>query len=149
MSQPISGLYRDNMRSKLLLSIVLVLFLTTCKENITNPKNNDPVINSIVVFPTQVQIADSFVVYCDAYDIDDDSLVYDWFSTSGVTIKGASNLHPFSLYSTKENYRVFYTPDRLNIGLDTIRVNCYVRDNNIGTTSGSVLITYKANNLAL
>ena len=125
---------------KILLISFLFLILTFACDDITNPKNNDPVIYSLTSFPNEVQFSDSFIVFCDAHDIDGDSLFYDWSCTSGASIKGASKSVPFELSNTKKNNRVFYAPDSLVVQQDSIRVFCDVRDGKGGAKAAWVFI---------
>lgn len=108
--------------------LLLLIIIVGCEEQVTAPENNDPIITSINAFPTSVQLSDSFAVVCSAYDPDGDTLVYDWFCTSGASIKGVEPSAPSFLYHTKENIRIFYSPDSVINQIDTIRITCDVRD---------------------
>ena len=129
----------------LLISIFFLILIFACDDDITDPKNNAPVIYSLASFPNEVQFSDSFIVFCDAHDIDGDSLFYDWSCTSGASIKGASKSIPFQLSNTKENNRIFYAPDSLTVQQDSIRVFCDVRDGKGGAKTDWVFIKLRNN----
>lgn len=74
---------------------------------------------------------------CSAYEPDDDSLFYDWFCSSGAKISGSHPSTPFSLYNTRENIRIFYAPDSVSSQIDSIRIDCTVRDG-----KGGVAVTW-------
>ena len=120
--------------------LFLLIMFIGCDEKTTDQQNNDPVIMSIVAFPTSVQLSDSFAVVCSAYEPDGDSLFYDWSCTSGAKISGASPYESFSLFNTKENIRVFYAPDSLYGQNDSIRVECHVRDGKGGGKSAWIFV---------
>lgn len=130
----------------LLIGILFLFFSISCQEETIAPENNDPVITSITAFPQQVQFSDSFIVITEAYDIDGDSLFYDWSCTSGASIKGAPKWSPFELSNTKNNTRVFYAPDSLSNQIDSIRVFCNVRDRKGGGVSGWTYVGIKTSN---
>lgn len=120
----------------LLIGISFLFFSISCEKETTGPKNNDPVISSMTAFPDHVQSSDSFIVITEAYDIDGDSLFYDWSCTNGASIKGAPSWSPFELSNTKDNNRIFYAPDSLSNQIDSIRVFCNVRDRKGGGILG-------------
>ena len=126
-----------------LIGMLFSLFTLSCEKDTTGPKNNDPVISSLSAFPTKVQLSDSFIVICEAYDVDGDSLFYDWSCTSGASIKGTPTWSPFELSNTIENNRIFYAPDSLNSQIDSIRVFCHVRDGRGGGITDWVFISIK------
>jgi hypothetical protein len=125
------------------IGILFLFFSISCQEETTAPENNDPVISSITAFPVQVQLSDSFIVITEAYDIDRDSLFYDWSCTSGASIKGAPTWSPFQLSNTKNNTRIFYAPDSVSNQIDSIRVDCHVRDGKGGGISGWIYVGIK------
>jgi len=103
-----------------------------CKENPVNEgksENHSPAIISLIVFPEFVGPSDSLVVVCNAVDPDADTLVYDWYTSGVVRIKGALPGLPVLLH-TYENSRIFYAPDSQHVAApqDTFRVQCAVRD---------------------
>ena len=128
----------------ILISISVILFslilVSGCDEEATAPQNNGPIITSINAFPSSIQLSDSFAVICSAYDPDGDSLFYDWFCTSGASIKGAHPGSQFVLYNTTENIRVFYAPDSIITQIDSIRIDCDVRDGKGGVKSAWVYV---------
>jgi hypothetical protein len=114
------------------IAVVVLGVLFGCKDSPVNsekPKNHSPAISSLVVFPEVVRPSDSLVVICNANDPDGDALVYDWYTTGVVRIKGA---HPneLALYNTYENSRIFYAPDSMHVAApqDTFWVACGTRD---------------------
>ena len=121
-------IYKKIILTKYIFFSLLFISIIGCNEESVTPKNNPPVITSINVFPSSVQLSDSFAVVCSAYEPDGDSLFYDWFCTSGAKIKGADNIVPWILYHTKENIRIFYSPDSVSNQIDSIRIDCNVRD---------------------
>ncbi len=128
---------------RILFVILLFAGILACKKDLTRPKNNDPIIQSTSSFPNVVQFSDSFIVYCEANDIDDDSLFFDWSCTSGASIKGASAHVPFMLYHTTENNRIFYDPDTLASQIDSIRIFCNVRDGKGGSAISWIFVKLK------
>ncbi len=134
------------MKNHVLLCSITVLFLLIifvsngCKDKVTAPTNQNPIITSVVAFPDSVFSSDSFAVVCSAYDPDGQSVVYDWSCTSGATIKGADPLNPSMLYNTTENIRQFYAPDSAHTTQDSIRVFVDVRDGIGGGKSAWVFI---------
>ena len=127
----------------LLIGILFLFFSISCQEETTAPENNDPVISSMTAFPEQVELSDSFIVITEAYDIDGDSLFYDWSCTSGASIKGAPAWSPFELSNTKDNNRIFYAPDSVSNQIDSIRVFCHIRDGKGGGISGWIFVGIK------
>ena len=128
---------------KILFVILLFTGILACEKDLTSSRNNDPIIQSMSSFPNVVQFSDSFIVYCEAYDIDDDSLFFDWSCTSGASIKGSSAQVPFELYHTSENNRIFYAPDTLTSQIDSIRIFCNVRDGKGGIAIDWIFVELK------
>jgi hypothetical protein len=120
-----------------IISIVLfiLILIVGCDEETTAPQNNDPVITSLIAFPTSVNLSDSFAVVCSAYEPDGDSLFYDWSCTSGARISGVPPNDPPFLFNIKENIRIFYAPDSISSQNDSIRIDCHVRDGKGGGKS--------------
>ena len=106
---------------------VITIFCGGCKHDTVAPTNHNPVITSIFAFPDAVHSLDSFAVVCEAYDIDGDTVVYDWFCSPGTSIKGAEP-GGWTLYNTKMNIAIFYAPDSANVRQDSIRIDVEVRD---------------------
>ena len=125
---------------KIAIFSFLILFFIRCEEESIAPVNNDPIVTSINAFPTSVELSDSFAVICSAYEPDGDSLFYDWSCTSGATISGAHPITPFILYHTTENIRIFYAPDSVSSQIDSIRVDCHVRDGKGGGKSTWIFV---------
>lgn len=122
------------------IASLLLISIIGCNEESTAPENNDPVITSLVAFPSSVQLSDSFAVICSAYEPDGDSLFYDWSCTSGAGISGVPQKHPPFLFHTKENIRIFYAPDSISNQNDSIRIDCHVRDGKGGGKSAWVYV---------
>lgn len=122
----------------LLFSVAALLWGCNDEET-TAPINNDPVITAVRAFPNLVAPADSFAVFCLAYEPDGDSLFYDWSCTSGASVQGSDSRTPGLLNHTRENVRIFYAPDSYN-GQDSIRVDVHVRDYNGGGVSAWLLV---------
>jgi len=113
-------------RYKLILMGCILSFFTLlfCK-NPTKPENHAPLILSLKVFPEVINLSDSVIVICEAKDIDGDTLVYDWITDSRLRIKGSQYSW---LYHTSENTRIFYPTSSVNLPVDTVWVQCGVRD---------------------
>lgn len=92
------------------------------------------------VFPDVIGPSDSAIVICEAIDPDGDTLVYDWITDARVRIKGSQY---FWLYHTSENTRIFYPTNINNVPVDTLWVQCIVRDVKGGATDGLVLFMVK------
>lgn len=119
------------MKQSTILSVFALLNIICCNDNPVDGKseNHSPVIFSVVVFPEVVKPSDSLIVICNATDSDGDTLVYDWYTTGVVRIKGARPNQP-ALFNTYENSRIFYAPDSIHVSApqDTFRVECAARD---------------------
>lgn len=113
----------------LMLFIIILSFNYNCDEkNPTKPQNQYPIITSLQVFPAWMQPSDSFIVICEAYDPDGDTLVYDWITPGPIVkIKGTDDSR---LYHTSENSHIFYAPESkfLYTDPDTFFIKCGVRD---------------------
>jgi len=133
-------IYKENILRYASTILLLICLIFGCNEETTAPVNNDPIITSIVAFPSSVNLADSFAVVCSAYEPDDDSLYYDWFCTSGARISGAEPSTPSFLYHTRENIRILYAPDSIISQIDSIRVSCDVRDGKGGGHSADIFV---------
>ena len=128
------------MKKIMLLLISLALLNIFCSDkNPIKPENQNPVILSLTAFPDEVKPSDSLVVICNAFDSDGDTLVYDWYTSGVVRIKGALPGLPV-LLNTFENFRIFYAPDSVNVTAspDTFKVECAVRDRKGGQDVKSV-----------
>lgn len=114
-----------------LVLVTLTSISFNCSENPVEVKseNRYPVIFSLTVFPEVVSSYDSLIVICNAFDPDADTLVYDWYTTGVVRIKGARD-YEHAVFNTYENSRIFYAPDSLHVKApqDTFWVECAVRD---------------------
>lgn len=132
----------------IILSLLLLILLFNCfncnKESPVQPKNHNPEILSLDVFPDVVGPSDSVIVICEAIDPDGDTLVYDWITSGVVRIKGAFSDDHF-LYHTSENTRIFYAPDSLHVTApqDTFWIQCFARDVKGGSAAGIVLFIVK------
>ena len=135
---------------KLFLLIISFSFLalSTCDENSigSNSENRNPVILSLTAFPDVVNPNDSLIVICDAFDPDADTLVYDWYTTGVVKIKGARD-YEHALFNTHENSRIFYAPDSVYVTApqDTFWVECAVRDRKGGQVSQIIRFIVRQN----
>lgn len=114
-------------------AICMLLLIGSCEDNPANngkTQNRNPVMFSLTVFPEVVDTSDSLVVICNAMDPDADTLVYDWYTSGVVRIKGVPPGFPPELYNTFENSRIFYAPDSSHVSAlqDTFRVECAARD---------------------
>lgn len=108
------------------IALLILFLLVNCNgENPVGPQNNSPQILSIVVFPEIIGLSDSVIVICNAIDPDGDTLVYDWITDARVRIKGSNYSR---LYHTSENNRIFYPTKIVNIPIDTLWIQCFVRD---------------------
>jgi hypothetical protein len=114
-----------------LLTGLVAVGLGACddKNPVIPPQDQDPVIDSVRVFPTSIGRADSVVVICNATDPDGDPLVYDWETDGRLTIKGSAS--PYR-YNTFSNAQIFY-PNVVNSPLDTAWVECSARDRRGGS----------------
>ncbi len=128
---------------RMLILILITLFVSSCKENNpVKPQNQSPVITSILVFPQTIEFTDSVLVVCNAIDPDGDTLVYDWITDSRLQIKGTNES---SLYHTSENSHIFYPTKYTHTPIDTVWVQCAVRDVKGGADRRVVRITVKQN----
>jgi hypothetical protein len=61
---------------------------------------------------------------------DDDTLVYDWYTTGIVRIKGLPSWDCCAIYNTFEHSHIFYAPDSAHVSApqDTFWVQCAARD---------------------
>lgn len=130
---------------KILTAIIiyatLLLNCSGCDDaSPVQPQNNSPEILSLDVFPNVIGPSDSVIVICEAIDPDGDTLVYDWITDARVRIKGSQY---FWLYHTSENTRIFYPTNINNVPVDTLWVQCIVRDVKGGSTDGLVLFMVK------
>ena len=117
-------------QSWLLIVVSLTLINMYCSnDSPITTKNHSPVIFTLIAFPDEVSPSDSLIVICNAFDPDGDSLVYDWYTSGVVRIKGAFPGLPV-LLNTFENSRIFYAPDSVHVAVpqDTFKVECAVRD---------------------
>jgi len=105
----------------------LLLVQSNCDDNPIKSENHSPFILTLAVFPDVIGPQDSAIVICNARDPDADTLVYDWITDGRMKIKGARNNEHF-LYHTYENSRIVYPTQYVNTPVDTIWVQCMVRD---------------------
>lgn len=128
------------------ISVLVLLGLLSCDNN--NPVNNvnhSPEILSLIAFPEKVSLTDSLIIFCNAKDIDGDTLVYDWITDARLKIKGRAFENDNSLYHTKENFRVFYpNPDNV-VEFDKAWVQVAVRDVRGGADRKTIVINVDNN----
>ena len=135
------------MKQSIVLLIILSLLNIYCSDdNPVKPENQEPVILSLAVFPEIVKPNDSLIVICNAMDPDADTLVYDWYTTGVVKIKGALPGLPV-LFNTHENSRIFYAPDSQFVSApqDTFWIECAARDGKGGQVSEIITFIVKQN----
>jgi hypothetical protein len=122
-----------NMRELVYIVAVILNLQLGCKDNPINSEkheNRSPIIILLTVFPEVVKPSDSLIVVCNATDPDCNTLVYDWYTTGIVRIKGLPSWDCCSIYNTFDNSQIFYAPDSLHISTpqDTFWVQCATRD---------------------
>ncbi len=131
---------------KFIVLSLMLFFLATCSDddNPVKTQNNSPEILSLDVFPKVIGASDSVIVICNAIDPDGDTLIYDWTTDGRVKIKGAF-LNNHWLYHTYENTRVFYPTEYSNTPIDTLWIQCNVRDVKGGDVAEIVHFVVKQN----
>jgi len=131
---------------KLILLMMVMLLTINCDENPVKPENHNPIIFSLVAFPEIVNPNDSLIVICNAIDPDGDTLVYDWYTTGLVGIKGAFPGVP-ARFNTHENSQIFYAPDSISVMApqDTFWIVCAARDGIGGQVSKLINFIVKQN----
>src|SRR5262245_35334407 len=118
----------------LIVGLLLSVSLVACDEdNPVTPKNHNPVIFSVAVFPASISTQDSIIAICNAMDSDADTLVYDWVTDGRLNIKGAVPGQHF-LYNTFANSQVFY-PAAVSTPVDTAWLDCSARDHRGGSAT--------------
>src|SRR5690606_15635671 len=123
---------------KILIAMFVLLNISSCNESPVEVKENkEPVIFSLVAFPDVVYPNDSLIVICNAYDPDGDTLVYDWYTSGIVKIKGLPPWASGALFNSYENSQIFYAPDSQFVSApkDTFRIECAARDGKGGQVS--------------
>ena len=115
------------MKKYLLIIAITFLIIFGCEDDPVKPENNQPIIKSLTAFPDVVGVQDSVIIICNAYDPDGDTVVYDWITDGRVKIKGSRAYEHF-LYHTYENSRIVYPTQYVNLPVDTLWVQCMVRD---------------------
>jgi hypothetical protein len=123
----------------LLLIAALSLAVAACQKSPVVPVNHSPIMTSLTVFPTDIGVSDSAVVTCLATDPDGDTLVYDWLTGGRLRINGGSSYSPYK-YNTFNNAEKFY-PDYTPARLETVWVNCTVRDRLGGAVARTIAFT--------
>ena len=133
---------RNRTRLSAACLLILVLGAGACQKSITHPTHRQPVITSMVAFPTALGPGDSTLVTVFATDPDGDSLVYDWEGFNGLIPKDAYPGYT-DVYSSHSASMVFYRSPDWTYPTDTAFVWCSARDNMGGSASRHVLIFYK------
>lgn len=132
--------HKKNVLMKYVVALIILILISGCNQS-TEP-NHDPVVNSIVAFPNQVHVSDSFAVFCSAYDADGDPLTYDWFCTNhGASIKGAPPDNPFELKNTRDNNMIFFAKDTLLHQTGHAAIFCDVRDGKGGLKTVTIFVS--------
>lgn len=134
------------MRNRIGLMVLGMLALSlgvgSCRKFVTYPVTRNPVISSIVAFPTVLGPGDSTMVTVFATDPDGDPLVYDWEPYNGLTFKGQQPYRA-AIFGTKSNSMVFYRSATQPALAETAFVWCEVRDELGGGASRMVIIVNK------
>jgi len=105
--------------------------------------NRDPVVQSLVAFPTTLHPGDSAAVVCGATDPDGDTLFFDWYSDCRMLITG-DVLHEGSLSNQTSPALVVHAGGCNRAPTDTGWVSCEVRDGRGGGAyAGTVRIIVK------
>lgn len=112
-----------------------------CKKFVTHPIYRQPVIHSVVVFPTMLDQGDSTMITIHATDPDGDALVYDWQASNGLVPKGAHGGSDY-LYHSSNPSQVFYQLPFWPHTYDTAYVWCTVRDVRGGSASRRVEVYF-------
>ena len=109
------------------VSVMAVLsVLGACDDtNPVEPRNQLPVIRSLLVFPASIGPTDSAIVICDAVDPEGGALRYDWISDGRLRLRGAPDGETFVLASQSNTQVVTYGTPQVS---DTAWVQCIVRD---------------------
>jgi len=103
-----------------------------CKDP-AGPKNQNPEIVSVELFPSAIAIGDSAMAYTHAFDPDGDSLFFDWTTDGRLTLKGVP---PYfhALYDSRSPTQIFYAAT-LQGSVDTAWIEAAVRDHRGGFAS--------------
>ena len=118
------------MQLSLLCPILLFAALLAGCTKSTTPtlQNHRPVIFSIRLFPSSINVNDSLLIVVNAYDPDADTLVYDWETDGRLHIQGARPGF-LAVYNTYDNARTCYPiPSAIQDAVDTLWIKCYARD---------------------
>jgi hypothetical protein len=111
---------------RMMFTTLLAASVGACRNsNPAAPVNHNPIISSVVLFPTVIGSTDSAIAICSASDPDGDSLVYDWVSDGRLRLKDAPR--GAYIYSSPRNSEVFYRAGILAPN-DTALIWCYTRD---------------------
>jgi hypothetical protein len=124
-----------------MLALLFLASVGGCADEPTKPKqpqNRDPVIQSLIAFPTAIGPGDSTLVMCNATDPDGDALVYDWFTDSRLVIQG-NQPADHDLYESPSKAHVFYHGPWPGLP-DSAWVQCIVRDHRGGEVGRLVTI---------
>ena len=118
---------------------LLAASVGACVDTRPSVTNHYPVMTTLTVVPTNIDILDSVSVTCNATDIDGDSLVYDWEADPRLRIRGNDPGDP-TKSNTPNNSEVFY-PNYQPTALDTVSVVCAVRDLRGGAAMKTIAFT--------
>ena len=122
----------------LILAIAIGVSAAACDDdNPVKPRNRDPIISSLIAFPSVINRGDSILVICEASDPDGDVLVYDWLTDGRLQIKG-NQPGDSDLYNSPSKTQIFY--HAVASTLDSAWVECTVRDGKGGNDVQLVII---------
>jgi hypothetical protein len=125
----------------LTLALLLCASVGGCADEPTKPtksQNRNPVIQTLIAFPTAIGPGDSTLVMCNATDPDGDALVYDWITDSRLVIQG-KQAADHALYDSPSSSHVFYHGPWPGLP-DSAWVQCIVRDHKGGADGRLITI---------
>jgi hypothetical protein len=105
--------------------------------------NYNPVIERIKAVPRKIDLGETSVIKCFAYDLNNDTLIYNW-SASGGVINGNSSEVIWNAPNSAGNYLIKCSVDDQNGGTDSDSIFVSVRDFSI-SQSGNLAAYYPFN----